>query len=174
MVEYFEMPEIPGRKYFRCDKLRATLSVDACAIQWRKANHHNDENCSRCKCCSLGAVHAGETAASMSPLKGTLTCARCHKRSTRLIGKHLCVSCANRQYEVLKGRNAKGTKPVKLAPLHPRTIHFHHGSVRRSLSLPLSVDTDELIVSALRDSINTVTFFFRANLTGLPIQLRLW
>lgn len=174
MAEYFEMPEIPGRKYFRCDRLRATLSVEACATQWRLANHENDEDRQRCKCCPLGAVHAGETAASMSPLKGTLTCGRCHKRATRLIGRHLCVSCINRQYEALKGRNAKGTKPVKLAPLEPRTLHFQHGAQRRSLHMPLSVDTDELIVAALRDSQNTVTFQFRANMAGIPLQLRLW
>lgn len=174
MVEYFEMQELPGRKYFRCDKLRATINTEACAVQWRKANRANDESCSRCKCCPVGAIHAGETAASMSPLKGTLTCARCHKRATRLIGKHLCVSCVNRQYEYLKGKNAKGTKPVKLAALEPRTLHYLHGAQRRSLHLPLSVDTDELIVAALRDSLNTVTFQFRANMAGLPQQLRLW
>lgn len=173
MTDYFEMPELPGRKYFRCERLRATLSTDACGVQWRKANHANDEACGRCKCCPLGALHAGETAASMSPLKGTCTCGRCHKRASRLIGKHLCVSCKNREYEALKGKNAKGTKPVKLPPLEARTLYYLHGDQRRSLHLPLSIDTDELIVAALRDSLNAVTFQFRASMTGVP-QHRLW
>jgi hypothetical protein len=174
VVDYFEMPEIPGRKYFRCERLRATLAIPACAGMWKQANHENNEERLRCKCCPLGAVHAGETAASMSPLKGTLICGRCHNRASRLIGKHLCVSCQNRQYEWLKGKNAKGSKPIKLKSLEPRTLHYLHGRDPRSIYLPLSADLDELIVAALRDSINRVRFAYHGAMRGTPQQLRLF
>ncbi len=64
MVEYFERPEIPGVPAFRCVKLSATLSVTSCATMWKQANHDNVERLNRCKTCPIGAVHAGETAAS--------------------------------------------------------------------------------------------------------------
>lgn len=168
MVEYFGLPETPGVKYFRCERLRATLPVESCGKMWRQANHHHDENRLSCRCCPIGAAHAGETAASLSPLKGTPICARCHRRADRLVGKHLCVSCKNREYEWLKGRNAKGSKPIKLRSLDPRTLHYLQGDELRTLHLPLSMDTEELVVAALRDSRNRVRFMFSASVRMLP------
>lgn len=160
MVEYFGMPETPGVSYFRCDRLRAKLPVHSCAQMWRQANHKHDENRMSCRCCPIGAAHAGETAASLSPMRGTLICARCHRRANRLVSKHICVSCKNREYEWLKGRNAKGSKPVKLKSLDPRTMQYLHGDELRTLHLPLSLDIEELMVAALRDSAQRVRFMF--------------
>jgi len=167
MVDYFAMPETPGVSYFACERLRAKFPVDACAQMWRQANHERNENRMACKSCPIGAAHAGETAASLSPLKNTLICGRCHRRSNRLVGKHLCVSCKNREYEYLKGRNAKGAKPVKLKSLDARTLYYMHGDEMRSLYLPLSLDTDELLVSAVRDSANKVRLMFSGTMRWL-------
>jgi hypothetical protein len=174
MPEYVEFVELPGVLHFRCERYNATLSTSACAGMWREGNHGNSEKRMRCKVCPIGAVHAGETAASMSPLKGSLVCGRCHTGATRLIGKHLCISCYNRQREFVVGRNAKGTKPVKLAPLEPRRIRYLSGKAVKTLYMPLSVDTEELMVSALRDSQETVTFAWSGDIHGAPAQLRLW
>ncbi|MEX3764416.1 hypothetical protein [Paraburkholderia phenoliruptrix] len=175
MLDYFEMPELPGKKFFRCERYNATLSTDTCASNWRAGNDEGAHARMRCKVCPLGAIHAGETAASMSPLKGQTICGRCHQGCTRLIGKHLCVSCYNRQREYLLGKNAKGTKPVKLAPLEPRAIRYMAGSVPTILRMQLSVDTDELIVTALRDSKDRVRFTARGGgIQGAPAQLRLF
>jgi hypothetical protein len=160
MVEYFGMPETPAVTYFRCEKLRATLPVEHCGMMWKQANHKKDERRWACRCCPIGAVHAGETAASLSPFKGALICGRCHRPASRLVGKHLCVSCKNREYELLKGRNAKGSAPVKLKALVPRTMRYLHGNEIRTLHLPLSLNIEELMVAALRDSQNRVRFFF--------------
>lgn len=168
MVEHFELPETPGVSYFRCERLRATLPVESCATMWRKSNNGKDEPRLSCKCCPIGAVHAGETTASLSPLKNTLVCARCHRRANRLVSKHICVSCKNREYEWLKGRNAKGSKPVKLKSLDPRTLRYLHGDEPRTLHLPLSLDWDELIVAALRDSANRLRFMFSGSMRLLP------
>ena len=174
MADYFTYDNVPGKTYFRCDRMRATLSTAACQSQWRRADELNDGSHSACRLCPLGAVHAGEVAASMSPLKGTLTCARHHGTAGRLIGGMLCVSCYNRQREYLLGRNAKGTKPVKLCALEPRRIRYRHGSDVLTLKLKHSVDTDELVVAVLRDSRQSVEFAFNSTPPAAIRQARLW
>lgn len=173
MPDYFEIAELPGVKHFTCDRYRATLSTDACASNWRDGNHEGSEARFRCKVCPLGALHAGETAASMSPLKGMTICGRCHTGATRLIGKHLCISCYNRSREYLIGKNAKGTAPIKLAKLEPRSIRYKAGKVVKTLHLPLSVDTEELIIATLRDSRDDATFAWNPDMRSVS-QLRLW
>jgi len=174
MVEYFGYDNVPGKTYFRCDRMRATLSTDACSQQWRMADELNDGRHSACRLCPLGAVHAGEVAASMSPLKGTLTCARCHRAAGRLIRGMTCVSCYNRAREQQIGRNAKGTAPVKLSRLEPRRIRYRNGADVCLLRLRTTVDTDELIVAALRDSKHAVVFAFNNQPPAAIRQARLW
>ena len=89
------------------ERMRATLSTDACHASWRRADELNDGSHNSCRLCPIGAVHAGEVAASMSPLKGTLTCARCHRSAGRLIHGMVCVSC----YMERKGKAAPIAKP---------------------------------------------------------------
>lgn len=174
MVEYFAMPGVPGKSYFRCERMRATLSTEACAASWRRADELNDGRNNACRLCPIGAVHAGEVAASMSPLKGTLTCARCHRTASRLIGGMVCVSCYNRAAEWIKGRNAKGTAPVKLTGLNARLLRYRHGSEINTLRVRYSLDVDELMVAVLRDSKKSVTFAFNTTPPAAVKQLRLW
>jgi hypothetical protein len=164
----------PGVMYFRCDRMRATLSTSACSGMWRKANDDGDTDRSACRLCPIGAGHAGELDASMSPLKGSCTCARCHRPAGRLIGGMVCVSCMNRQYEWLKGKNAKGTAPVKLTCLSRRRIRYSSGGEACNLVLQHSLDMDELIVATLRDSKNQVRFGFGAAVPPSVRQLRLF
>lgn len=173
MVVYFERAELPGVMAFNCDKLRATLSVSNCADMWRKANHDNVERLSRCKTCPVGAVHAGETAASMSPFMGQCVCARCHRTATRLIGKHLCISCWNRQREWVIGKNAKGSKPVKLGPLARRTLRYMCGDEPTTTTIDLTHDTTEMIVAVLRAARKRVQFSFNGMPNGIN-QARLF
>ncbi len=174
MPDYFSMDGVPGKVYFRCERQRATLSTEACAASWRRADELNDGQCSACRLCPVGAVHAGEVAASMSPLKGTLTCARCHRTSGRLIGGHRCPSCYNREREVLRGCNAKGTAPVKAGRLDPRRLAYNAGGELRHLRLPISADMDELIVAVLRDSRSRVSFAYNSRPPAAVRQARLW
>lgn len=170
MTEYTTMPEVPGRLYFRCDRYAATLSTLACANNWREGNYKASELRAKCKCCPLGAEHAGEVGASMSALKGSLICSRCHRTASRLISKNLCVSCQNRQYEYVKGRNAKGTAPVKLAALQPRRIKVDVGGAVKLLYSPLTADTDELVITALRDCLKQVRFGFHGVMAAVRGQ----
>lgn len=174
MVEYFRIEMAPDKQYFRCERQKATLSVDACKASWIRADELSDGSHHSCRLCSIGAVHAGEVAASMSPLKGTMTCARCHRGAGRLIGSMICVSCYNRAREVGLGRNAKGTVPVKLCALEARRIRYRHGSETCTLRLKQSVDVDELIIAALRDSKQSVVFAFNSTAPAAIRQARLW
>ena len=156
-VEYFEISDLlPGVKQFTCARYRATLSVESCADRFRKANGNDpDVHVDRyheCRRCPLGALHSGAGRdLNLGRVSRVTICGRCRAGATRLIGKHLCVSCYNRQREWLLGKNAKGTKPVKLAPLDPRRICYMSGKAPKTLYMPLTVDTEELIISALRD-----------------------
>lgn len=174
MVDYFKRDDVPGKVYFACDRLRATLSTDACAGMWRKANHEGSEQQFKCRVCPLGAVHAGETAASLSPLKGTTICGRCHRMAVRLIRAHICVSCYNREREIVIGKNAKGAVPTKLRPLSRRRVYYLEGAEPKTLKMELSAATDELIVAALRDNDRHTCFAFRGEIRGAGVQQRLW
>lgn len=174
MVEYFKIEEIPHHTYFCCERYRATLSVDACAKMWRAVHHDGDEKHMKCRVCPIGAVHAGETAASMSPFRGARICGRCHRVATRLIHRHLCVSCYNRQREWIVGKNAKGTMPRKLRRLHKRTIFYLHGDRPKFMTLDYSSSMAELMVAVLRDSSERVVFAFRGEPPINSAQLSLW
>lgn len=168
MTEYFELPELPGRQMFRCVKRQATLQVEACSGMWRSANERGaPERLDQCRNCPLGAKHAGVGEISLSPLRGASICARCHTGTTRLIRKHLCVSCVNREYEYRKGRNARGTAPVTHPPLLALEIRYLAGDRPARLAID-AVSPTELVVAALRDSSKQVTFGFHARRPELP------
>lgn len=173
-VEYSENPLMPGRVFFRCDRMRATLAVESCAGLWQHEASTNDGKHSQCRLCPLGAEHAGEKQAAMSPIKGALICGRCHRGATRLLGGHVCPSCYNRAREVRIGRNAKGTAPVKHCGLSARSIRFKSGDDIRRISMSQSLDTDELVIAALRDSSKSVVFAFDPSPPVTLYQNRLW
>jgi hypothetical protein len=162
-IEYFEFPELPGRQHFRCERLSASLSTVACADRWNAAGAAGgNSRWIMCEGCPVGGRHAGRTNTNLSPLARRSICGRCHVGATRLIFKHLCISCYNRQREMLIGKNGKGTKPIKLAPLHRRTISFIAGGKRKTKTVDCALDTTELIVAVLRDEENFVQFGWRA------------
>ena len=157
-VEYFEITGVPGL-YFRCDRLHLKQPASDCAAMWRSARRDKDGRRSACRNCPVGAAHAGEGQAQLSSIRGRKVCARCGSGATRLIRGHLCVSCQNREYEVLKGRNSKGTRPIHAKVLTPRTMRYLHGNEIRKLHLPLSASLSELLIAAIRDSQDRVSFF---------------
>jgi hypothetical protein len=161
-MDYYEIADLPGVQYFRCERMLASLSTNACASNWRLANDERDPRRERCKGCAIGALHAGESGLNLSPLRGTNTCSRCHRGAPRLIRKHLCVSCANREYEMVKGRNAKGHPPVTHPPLDRRSVSYLSGGQVKMKTVDLTTSLDELIVAVLRDERKEVQFQFRA------------
>ena len=161
-IRYFTMDGCQG-EYFGCSRLSATLNRDSCASMWRQANSSGQVTTrhEKCKGCLIGALHAGESSEiSTSMLMGKRICARCHKLSRRFVQNDICVSCYNRQREWLRGRNARGTKPIKQKPLHPVSVPYMAGNEVHVPKAALSESTVEMITRILRDSRKEVTFGF--------------
>lgn len=160
-IEYFTLAELPDRPMFRCDKLHGTMQVKTCAERWSLANNEKDDKYGACMNCPIGAKHAGVGEISQSPLRGASVCARCHRSSNRLIKKHLCPSCYNREREYRIGRNARGAKPVKHPGLCTVEIKFLNGDRVQTLSLEVTQPI-EVLVTILRDTSLPVVFGFNA------------
>ena len=103
---------------FRCDHLRASVSISTCAD-----NHRHSQNLA-CQSCAIGKGHAAggkyepvqrsddvRQVLRIQRLKAT-TCVRCGTGGFRIMGAQLCVSCRNRQVEVMTGKNGKGKFPI--------------------------------------------------------------
>lgn len=161
-VNYFESELMPGKPMFRCDRLAASLRVASCAEMWREANASGQmpERLFRCRACPIGAAHAGESDASYHRLRGLTICSRCHRTDLRLIGGNVCVGCKNREYEWVKGKNAKGQFPKLHPVLARRRCTVLVGGSVRVLVRELTTATDELVVELLRDSGRAVVFGF--------------
>lgn len=156
-VEYSESDLIPGALVFRCSRQSATLQVSTCRQMWTVANKAGDR-CSRCMGCPVGAAHAGVADPTASVLRGLPICSRCHRTELRLIGGNICVGCKNREYEWVKGRNAKGKPPVCHPPLARRRVTCRVGSEVRVVAREMTASTTELVVEMLRDSPTRVVF----------------
>jgi hypothetical protein len=157
-IAYRTIPEIPGAAYFDCARMHASISTSACATMWRSMNEQRGERYTACRSCQVGAAHAGVSNASRSPIRGALVCARCARGATRLIHRNLCVSCFNRERELIKGRNARGMVPTKLAPLAARRVFYMSNGRVHLVRAERTTHSAELIIATLRDAIHTVAF----------------
>lgn len=111
-IQLFTCPRHPG-------ELRITLN--ACAELWRRWNTvtHVDKT-SHCQGCALGAKHAQAPLPLQARLALRPTCACCGRSDLRYVpSRALCISCYNRQREILRGRDRRGNALVgrALAPL---------------------------------------------------------
>lgn len=163
-VEYSSIAGVRG-DYFRCEKLRAKLSTVACSNLYQQAmSPRGLETGQRpqCRGCPLGALHSGvvpETASS-SRFLGQLICSRCHEHTRRLIRKSICVSCYNREREVMIGKNAKGGAPVHCRQVSSATLACVLGSdaavkVRRFDRVTSRL---EAVLATIRTETQTVSF----------------
>lgn len=158
-VVYFELPELPGKRMFNCERRRATLMAERCSAMWQ-AGHVKGahERFLACRGCQIGAMHAGAAEATLSPLYASCVCGRCSAGATRLIHGHLCVSCYNREREYLKGRNAKGNVPVMHPPLHRLVARYMAGGKVKTRVIEHAVGMAELVFAVLRDEPKQATF----------------
>lgn len=122
--------------------LRGTLPVSACADNYRSRRYDS------CVGCAIGREHAGEEAvgtksAPPPPPVVPRMCIRCGQTgmtAERLIGRlrrvrahTICVSCYNREREVVRGVNAKGATPKKIGA-RPEGHHIAGQQGQRSKS----------------------------------------
>lgn len=151
---------------FRCARMSATLQVSSCAEMWLASSQGKQGSQDRCRACPIGARHAGAGDPATHWLRGVPVCSRCQRTGMRLIGGNQCVSCCNRQYEYIKGKNAKGKFPARHPPLEPRAVVVAVGGEVRRVERPLTASTTELVVELLRDSAERVVFGFRGAVYG--------
>lgn len=109
---YFQYDGVPG-DYFNCPT-GCTISVERCRQTYQKAKGLKASDVSRwsaCIGCNIGMLHCGESSSPKS-VKAKHICCRCHEFAYRLLSSGVCVSCANRQAEIRKGRNRRDGVPV--------------------------------------------------------------
>ena len=162
-VAYAGIDGAPGL-FFDCQPYRAKLSTKACARRWRSAQQARGEAAERfakCRGCSIGAAHAGEAEVHYSILFGANICPRCGRGSARrLIGGRRCISCYNREWEFVRGRNAKGTRPIKAQLARHSLRYTIEGGGVDTLTIDNSADLAELMVIALRKTRGRLFFAF--------------
>ena len=165
-IEYTSKPPAPG-EYFDCSRWGACLSVSTCAGMWKSANGPTrplpESRLYRCHRCEVGGSHAGQPAETGNELFGKRICDRCHRLSSRIIHGELCVSCYNREREVIIGKNGRGAPPVKHPPLSPRRVLVSvDGRVAESI-YPHTVDMTEVYVSIMRHQHGLIIFGFKGH-----------
>ena len=126
MVEYSVVVGVPGR-YFACPYGMGTLSSDSCSRSYQMSMSPIGLREGRrvtCRACPIGASHAGvpSDVASASQFLGLGYCSRCVGDARRLIRGSICISCYNREREVLIGKNAKGSRPIYGKAVSSRTL----------------------------------------------------
>lgn len=169
-IQYFDYPGF-DLKFFRCEVYRASLSTKACADRWNEAQDargYKAQRYERCRTCTIGSFHAGRGAAIYSSYFEAPFCPRCGAYADRMIGNKLCVSCYNRQREWMIGRNAKGRAPIKMRPLHRRSVRVSVSSngakpIIKDVSVEHSADLTEVMVNVLRTTKGSVAFGFRGS-----------
>jgi hypothetical protein len=163
-IDYETIPGAPAPT-FRCERYRATLMVTACATRWRKAQEARGEAgdaVALCRACPIGAGHAGEAVVRYSRLYRSDICPRCGRGSgRRLVGGTRCIGCYNREREFIRGRNGKGTRPIRAVSLHRRTVKFAvAGGAVESMTIKHSADLAEVMLAALRNRRGRLLFHF--------------
>jgi hypothetical protein len=80
------------KRFFRCQALRSTLSVEGCAANWRRAQRVSAEELGfsgKCQGCQIGAGHANERHVHRSKWFGAQICPRTRRWASRMIGNRL-------------------------------------------------------------------------------------
>lgn len=123
-----------------------------------------------CARCPLGARHAECLPINTSQHYGALICPRCSKGTTRMIGNSRCVSCYNREREVAKGRNGRGNRPERLAPIHAIGLRLVVDNVVQAVEVQ-ATSTAEVVLQALRTTRGSVAFAPRRQSFAAQLQL---
>ena len=134
--------------------------MKGCASRWREAQAAPADQGGACRACSIGAAHAGETHVAYSSIFGAAICPRCRRGTTRMIKNRLCVSCQNRDYELAKGKNARGNRPVELQARQPHPVEFrlHVNGCGGRVRVGRVVDLGEAMIQAMRTTRGELAF----------------
>jgi hypothetical protein len=186
---YRTLDGVPG-KYFDCAHY-GLLSAQACGCNYQSAPASAKlGRLTRCLDCPTGAKHAGKSCRRRSSapahrsaqVAAAGACVRCRRdgrsAGSRMVGHFrlvrgatLCVSCFNRELEILRGRNAKGAPPKKWRNLFvPRAAYIDR---RREVVVcrqkPV-IDRIELALTLVREGHREGIAWARPLAPGLPLS----
>ena len=162
-VVYELVASAPGR-YFRCDRY-GLMSAAACGRSHSAApSQVGLGRLSGCIGCPTGAAHAGVVPVPVQHAEANV-CVRCRRdpedstqyRSTRqgrvrmVRNGLLCVSCFNREREVVRGRNARNTRP-RAPPLHGMHVGRIVDGQFSIVHLPAVKDAIEAALTVMKES----------------------
>lgn len=143
---------------FQCDRLRMRLTTTSCAGFWRAAQklpRDSGRNIVNCKGCPVGAANAGQPIAqsrvAWTEADGG-TCIRCWKTGRKMVSGRICVSCYNRQLEVVKGRNRKGSRPRLQLHLHTVSMILVEPSAAHTRRIEKVASGTEAVICAMRET----------------------
>jgi hypothetical protein len=184
VIDYFEVPGMPDR-YFAC-RPYGTMSPQSCARNFKEAPQaFQSGRLGACIACHVGCRHArGDDASGERPARMTnqlataclRVCLRCRRSGqdagSRLIGRmrlirghSICVSCYNREREVLRGKNAKGAPPKKWAGLFFTQLSYVKDAQthwRTALTAPVFDRIEAALLMLRRGGAQSVFFAGRA------------
>lgn len=132
---------------FDCPR-HVALRIDhrSCGLMWeraRKVSRDCTDSITKCRGCRIGAANAGKPL-EVAPVQQAVEriCPRCGNSASKfVIDGTICVSCFNRQREVLIGSNRRGNKPMSslrgvparwAGAMRPRTLSVY---VRMNLAV---------------------------------------
>ena len=161
-IRYFRHDGIDG-DYFECPSGMGSLSTRSCAANYSLAMSPQGLREGRritCRSCPVGALHAGvpQGGGSVSRFVGSGICARCQREAPRLIRRAICVCCYNREREVLRGKNAKGKRPVRCRAVQKVRMAVILGSVCETRQFDVVASLAEARIITLRSEAKACVF----------------
>ena len=137
-----------------CERSPMRLSAASCARMWvscRAKRPEPWEGRFKCLDCPTGAGHAGCVQAPPTMAERLKNvCPRCGLERDRIIGNHFCVSCYNRDREVLAGRNGKGSRPALTDRLHAVNLTIVENGVAKVVTFDRVTSRVEAVLCAAK------------------------
>jgi hypothetical protein len=138
-----------------------TLTPNGCAGLWRRAMKSKGEYSAAvrpCVGCLTGAENAGEVNRYVRlPDSLDKVCVRCLRGATKMVYGKLCISCYNRQREVLKGRNARGGVPCEAKALRQVSV-IEISPNGREIVTDLASSALEVVLMAIKRSVQRARY----------------
>lgn len=119
---------MPGKLFFECQRLGASLTCEACRTNWISAQKRYDDEPARadvCRKCPIGhLLHSDkDTGSGWMDFRSKSECIRCGRSGLRIIpSTGECVSCWNRRRETKINQDARGRSPLTKTILRPWRI----------------------------------------------------
>lgn len=133
---------------FECPRHTGGLRLlpTACASNWQRAKKAMPWDALRvCKGCEIGAFNAGEALPPLAP--SDRECLRCGKTDQRLVRRQICISCYNRERELLTGRYRRAVPPQGLKVVQVQVLI---AGQRSPLAVQVASIAEALLVAARR------------------------